>query len=320
MKKNTDAPVSDAAGVEKLGCEVKFLLDADRVLAKGKRLKKKFRALFEMEPHAQAIDVLYLETPDKAFLAEGWVVRIRWKEGKKKTELAFKKRYPVDGADEAAVLSALRQAEADGFVLAVEDGYKSELDWGYAKKALSFTWRPFDAFKKVKVTDWFSAWAAAEFLEKAMTCDEQDWHAVEWAVSTLERAQLIGPIRIRRFRGRWDGVGVTVELCPIGEGKTIAELSFKADDWKAAAETRSRLMAFLDEQGLLIRGDSLKTQAILNAALPAAKKEEQSEPVTDSGNVPPGAEEQTSGSAPSPDDGIGKISAEPAATETSDPV
>lgn len=320
MKKNTDAPVSDAAGVEKLGCEVKFLLDADRVLAKGKRLKKKFRALFEMEPHAQAIDVLYLETLDRAFHAEGWVVRVRWKEGKNKTELAFKKRYPVDGEDEAAVQSALRQAEADGFVLAVEDGYKSELDWGYAKKTLSFTWRPFDAFKKVKVTDWFSAWAAAAFLEEAMTADEEDWRAVEWAVSTLERAQLIGPIRIKRFRGQWEDVDVTVELCPIGEGKTIAELSFKADDWKAAAETRSRLMAFLDEQGLLIRGDSLKTQAILNAALPAVKKEEQSEPTTDCGEEAPCPQEQTSGSAPSPDDEPGESRSEPTATETSDPV
>ena len=53
--------------------------------------------------------------------------------------------------------------------------------------------------------------------------------------------------------------------CPVGSGKTIAELSFKADDWKAAAGTRSRLQAFLDEQGILIHGDSLKTQAILNA-------------------------------------------------------
>lgn len=313
MKKNTEAPVSAAAGAENLACEVKFLLDADRVLAKGKRLKKKFRALFDLGPDAQAIDVLYLETLDRAFHAEGWVVRIRWKEGKNKTELAFKKRYPVDGEDEEAVQSALRQAEADGFVLAVEDGYKSELDWGYAKKTLSFTWRPFDAFKKVKVTDWFSAWAAAAFLEEAMTVDEQDWRAVEWAVSTLERAQLIGPIRIKRYRGQWEDVDVTVELCPIGDGKTIAELSFKADDWKAAAETRSRLMAFLDEQDVLVRGDSLKTQAILNAALPASAKEEQSEPIADYGEEATGAKEQTSCGAPSPDDEPGESSAEPSA-------
>ena len=77
MNKRTNVPVGAAAGAENLACEVKFLLDTDRVLTKEKRLKKKFGALFALGPDAQAIDVLYLETPDKAFLAEGWVVRIR---------------------------------------------------------------------------------------------------------------------------------------------------------------------------------------------------------------------------------------------------
>ena len=100
-----------------------------------------------------------------------------------------------------------------------------------------------------------------------MPGEERDWGAAQWAAATLRRAQLFGPIRIQRYRGQWDGVGVTVELCPVGDGQSIAELSFKADDWKAAAETRSRLLAFLDGRGILIHGDSLKTQAVLSACL-----------------------------------------------------
>jgi hypothetical protein len=77
VNKRANARVGAAAGVENLACEVKFLLDTDRVLTKEKRLKKKFGALFALGPVAKAIDVLYLETPDKAFLSDGWVVRIR---------------------------------------------------------------------------------------------------------------------------------------------------------------------------------------------------------------------------------------------------
>ena len=162
--------------------------------------------------------------------------------------------------------AALRQAEAEGFVLGA-GGYEAELDWGYAKMTLSLTHGSTGAFKGYQSLEQFSAEDAVEFLEKTMPGEERDWSAENWAASTLKRAQLFGPIRILRYRGHWEGVGVTAELCPVGDGQTIAELSFKADDWKAAAGTRERLMAFLDGHGILIHGDSLKTQAVLSACL-----------------------------------------------------
>ena len=61
-------------------------------------------------------------------------------------------------------------------------------------------------------------------------------------------------------------VDVTLDLCPVGD-RRIAELSFKARDWKAAGDTRQRLQAFLDEKGLSLHEDSLKTQAILDGFL-----------------------------------------------------
>lgn len=251
---------------EKLACEVKFLLDSERVLNEEKRLKEKYRELFCMGSDCQKIDVIYLETPDRAFLEQGWVNRIRWKHGKKKAERTYKKRYPVDGMDEAAVLSALQKARADGFDLS-ENGYTSELDWGYSRMTLSLKREASDKVKGYQSLAQFSAEDAAAFFEKTMPLEERDWTADQWGVTTLRRAQMIGPVRVLRCKGKWKGVKLTVDICPVSDGSIITELSFKAEDWRAAAETRSRLGLYLEKKGILIHDDSLKTQAVLNACL-----------------------------------------------------
>ena len=77
---------------EGLSCEVKFLLDPEKVLDEGQHLKQEWEQAFGITEEWRPIDVIYLETPDRDFQQEGWTNRLRWKSGKKKAERTYKKR------------------------------------------------------------------------------------------------------------------------------------------------------------------------------------------------------------------------------------
>ena len=126
-----------------LSCEVKFLLDPEKVLEDSQHLKQEWEQAFGITEGWRPIDVIYLETPDRDFQQEGWNNRLRWKDGKKKAERTYKKRYSVTDLDIAAACEA---AEKDGFRISGkgaepdgEKGFEAQIDWGYAEMTLSFS-------------------------------------------------------------------------------------------------------------------------------------------------------------------------------------
>ena len=97
---------ADQAIMDQVSFEVKFFLSPDKALAENHLLTEAVADQFSLGQEYTPIDVIYLETADRAFTSEGWVNRIRWKEGKKKPECTCKKRYPVAGDDQASILAA----------------------------------------------------------------------------------------------------------------------------------------------------------------------------------------------------------------------
>ena len=269
---NADAQENaDTAGAApeenlELSFEVKYLLDSGLVLDEEGLLTEEFTSWFSLEEY-RPIDVLYLETEDNAFLREGWINRLRWKEGKKKAERAYKKRYTADGdgADCAALLIA--QAAEDGFDIASQD-LEPEFDWSYSKMTLSFTGEKSGVYADHKKLSDFNTEDAIAFMEEAMPPAEDNWKSARWGTDTLQKARIIGPLRTLRIKGDWEGLEITIEIWPIPMDGTdevtyITELSFKADDMHSAAETRKRMMEYLDGKGILLHENSLKTQLVL---------------------------------------------------------
>lgn len=242
--------------------EIKFLLDSDQVLTDEHLLTDDFRALIGAGTDYRSIDVIYLETEGCDFLNEGWVNRIRWKEGKKKIECTCKKRYPLSGEDAAAIRVALAQAEADGFVFS-DTAYSAQIDWGFSKMTLSAEKEASGKHKDYHSLSQFSTADAIKFFEKTMPDEERDWGENRLGAAMLAQARKVGPLQYWRLKGSWEGTEVDVDICPMKDGY-ITELSFKVKGLAAASALRERMMALLEEKGLLLHEDSLKTQMILD--------------------------------------------------------
>ena len=242
--------------------EIKFLLDSDQVLTDEHLLTDDFRALIGAGTEYRSIDVIYLETEGRDFLNEGWVNRIRWKEGKKKIERSYKKRYPLSGEDAEDVRAALAQAEADGFTFS-DKAYSAQIDWGFSKMTLSVETEASGKYKDYHSLSQFSTADAIDFFQSAMPDEERDWGENRLGAAMLAQARKVGPLQYRRIKGSWEGTEADVEIWPMKDGY-ITELSFKVKGLAAASALRERMMALLEEKGLLLHEDSLKTQMILD--------------------------------------------------------
>ena len=255
---------------EGLSCEVKFLLDPEKVLDEGQHLKQEWEQAFGITEEWRPIDVMYLETPDRDFQQEGWINRLRWKSGKKKAERTYKKRYPVTDMDIAAACEA---AAKDGFRISGkgtepdgEKGFEAQLDWGYEEMNLSFN---LDSNAALKGHDSLASVTEAEakdFMKNAMPEEEADWKESHWGIGMIDRSRIAGPVRSLRTKGTLRDTEITVEIWPIDEkkGSCMVELSFEEKDFQKAADLRAELTAYFDEEGILLHEDSLKTKEILD--------------------------------------------------------
>ena len=274
----------------KVSLEMKFLLNSDKVLKEDGFLNDETIAMlgFENEQYQQ-IDVVYLETKEKDFFTEGWINRLRQKEGKTKFERTYKKRYSLIEQRWDEIQKGLEQAVADGFNVS-SGKFSAEVDWGYSNMTLSISHENDEKHPVITTIDQFDKDrdATLEFFGSAMPEEEDNWKGLSsWGKTTLEKTLTVGPVPFQRIRGSWKGIDeVTIEICPIPDietGKTtyITELAFKADisdkdGYEAAVAERERLTLILDEKGILEHRDGLKASSILNAYL--AQEEEPEKP------------------------------------------
>ncbi len=256
------------AALSSLSFECKFLLDPDTVLDGEHLLKEEWKQALGLDGDPRPMEVIYAETEDRAFGGAGWISRIRWKSGKKKLERAYKKRYPVAGGDLAA---ALETARKDGFDLS--DGrFSAEADWGFEEMALNLSYEKSGTFRDYEDLSRFTKEDAAQFLLEAMPEEVLLQTEGVSAEDLPEKLRLAGPVRFDRLKGELLGREVTLEIWPVRqkdreETAYIAELSFKADGLPDAEEGRKELREWLEEKGILLHEDSLKTGVILDAWL-----------------------------------------------------
>lgn len=248
--------------------EVKFLLDSDQVLNKDHRLKKENRDYFDTSSDYLTMGILYLDTETQDFNSQGWINRIRVKEGKSDFELTYKKRYPIQDSN---IEEALTLANQEGFDK-TDTNYSAEIDWGYSKMTLSLSCKKEKSNKGYNDLELPKKNAAIDMIKDRMPGKEEDWLYKNWGKETINDAKKAGPVYCYRYEGKYEGTDIDIEIMPIenqssGEITYITEVSFKEDDYNGANELRSSLMDDLDELGILEHEDSLKTQMILDAYL-----------------------------------------------------
>lgn len=270
VKEETVKEEKKSSVPEGLSCEVKFLLDPEKVLDGDQHLKKEWEQAFGITEEWRPIDVMYLETSDRDFQQEGWINRLRWKSGKKKAERTYKKRYPVTDMDIAA---ACESAAKDGFRISGkgtepdgEKGFEAQLDWGYEEMKLSFSLDSNAVLKGHESLASVTEVEAKDFIKSAMPEEEADWKESRWGIEMIDRSKIAGPVRSLRTKGTLRDTEITVEIWPIDEkkGSYIVELSFEEKDFQAASDLRAELTAYFDEQEILLHKDSLKTKEILD--------------------------------------------------------
>ena len=202
---------------------------------------------------------LYIDSLERTFNDGGWINRVREKEGKKNVEFAYKVRYAVQGND---IDGAIERAKKDN--PRITDGrYTAEIDWGYEKMTLSFT----NEVKIDKPSGGMKGMSEDSLVSNMlanMPEDEGGWMFAKFRSPKLKDPRIAGPVDYIRYIGSYKGVEIDIEVWDV-KGTYITELSFEADDIKSATELRDEITKILDDRGILLHKDSLKTQMILDA-------------------------------------------------------
>ncbi|MBR3007106.1 MAG: hypothetical protein IKH70_00700 [Stomatobaculum sp.] len=269
ITETTEAPeAASPPRTVSIPCETHILLDSALVLDEKHLLKKEIRDEFQLEKKFKSYSLAYFETPDRAFGSEGWINRVRMRDGKadKGFELTYKKRYRVEGNDPGLVLSL---AEAEGFDLS-DENWEAEVEWNHSGMILSISAEskgPADGLESVAD---LSAADGISMLKAGMPPAERNWKSENWGIRTMEEAEMAGPAHFDRFTGIYLDHKIQIEIWEFphrgsGEAEYITELSFKDDSLDDAAAFRGKLTGLLMDQGVLVQEDALKTKQILDA-------------------------------------------------------
>lgn len=257
-------PVPAVAAPAEPDFEIKFFLAPDKVLDAEHKPADDFAKAVGLKTANTKIAMEFLDAKPWKIHPEGWDVRIRKIEGDKGFELTYKRRIPVPPGKLAA---ALAQAEKEGFD-AKEKDYKAQVDWGFTKQTLSFSRKKEFALKGSSGMDLPSVDDARKIAAKEIPGKLDRWMKEGWAGGILTTAHLYGPVRGKRWAGKWQGLDLDVEVWELkaesGKGfELIVEISFKEDTEAKAAGGRQKLQTFLRDRKWLIEDDVLKTEMIL---------------------------------------------------------
>ncbi len=99
---------------------------------------------------------------------------------------------------------------------------------------------------------------------------ENDWAGADWGQNTIEESIYAGPLTYKHYDGKYKDTEIDIEIWPIvdrstGEKSCITEVSFKVGSYDKAKKLRSGLMKKLENAGIMLHEDALKTGTVLDA-------------------------------------------------------
>lgn len=248
--------------------ELKFLLDSSQILDEDHKLTEEFQEYFYTGNTYKTIGVEYIETSEYDFSNAGWTNRIRIKENGENFELTYKKRYTIENGD---INTALTKANEEGFDIS-DTNYEAQVDWGYEKMTLSISNNKKASNSGYDEMELPGKKNAIKIIKDNMPGKEKNWYEEKWGEECIEAGKKCGPVYYSKYQGEISGIAVDIEVWPLYTETTdsteyITELSFKEDTYDEAFMNRENVMEELEQKGILLHEDSLKTQKILKAYL-----------------------------------------------------
>ncbi|KAH0829260.1 hypothetical protein AYO21_09786 [Fonsecaea monophora] len=251
--------------------EVKILIKPSEVLTSNNKLDSAIVTEFHVESSAKKMNIQFLDTKERDLYTSGWNLRIRKEEGEEDFELTYKKRYAIDEGDAriagGSIDMALETALQEGFDTTTV--YKAQVEVGYQKQTLSVSSdvkvsaKDFDGMELPRVDD------SRIFLSTNAPSKFRNWVRDSWGTDHVQKSIIYGPVHAKRFKGRWDGSKLFIEVWPIRKSETdatlepIVEVSFKTPDVQKALEGRAKILELFQKKGWLLPEDSSKTKLIM---------------------------------------------------------
>jgi hypothetical protein len=243
--------------------EVKLLLKPSAVLNSEKELTSTVLAAFDIRLSPIKQTIQYLDTPGKDLYATGWSARIRKTENEDGLELTYKKRYTIVDYN---IDAELTKANNDGFD-ASEVKYDAQVEWGHQKQTLSIS-RKKSTDSLTNGMDLPEEMSSRSILTEEAPNKFDNWVHDKWGTDMLANSRIFGPVRAKRYVGKWEGTKIYLEVWPIRNAEAtgddyLVEASLKAESYVDASGKRASLISYLQGEGWFLEQDSLRTQLIM---------------------------------------------------------
>ena len=243
--------------------ELKLLVDPGQTLDARREPTADVRAAFRLGER-QTIVMQFVDSARLELDKAQWNVRIRAFEDEDELQVTYKKRYPIDDGD---IDAALEQAVADGFKDDPEE-YEAQVEWSLKSKTLSISRKTELASLGLNPLDLPDERVSRALCAAAVPARLERQVSRVWVRDVFGRAHLYGPVRGERWKGKWNGKTVSIEVWQIrgkaGEkGKRVVEVSVKEEDRDIAMTTQQQLHTFLKKRRWLGDDEDLKTRMVL---------------------------------------------------------
>lgn len=245
--------------------EIKIYMDPSIVLNSNNELKEDVLNTYSISSSPTNMSAEYLDSTNLDLNNNGWDVRIRKKEDEEKFELTYKKRYAIQNGD---IDGALNTAAKEGFDKKEKD-FDAQVDWGYEKQTLSFSYDKYVSISGYEGITLPSSKDSINAAIKKIPSKLNNSISNDFGKTTLKNAHIYGPVGASRYTGVFNGEKFYIEVWniknPLGNSyENVVEASFKTDNRSEAQEGHDELIDSLKKNGWLLPKDELKTQMILD--------------------------------------------------------
>jgi len=203
------------------GNEIKFNIKSE--LFSESDILKVFQATKKDE-----VKVYFFDTPNKDFLKEDYIHRLRVYKGSNKMDITYKKRFLNTPLDEAIAIT-----ESHGFTGA-ESNYKFEMDIKGDNRTFTISRKEsLKTTSKVSYDD-VDTNAAQKLILENVPKKILNWDSEAWYKNTLSQAVVYGPAKATTYKGSFAGYEADIEIWQY-QGEIMVELSTKEEDALKAA-------------------------------------------------------------------------------------
>lgn len=240
------------------GYQVKLKLAPAAISAQGTP-SQDYLSNFSILSGPENEQVAYLDTDSHYYSKLGWSIRLRLKEGADAYDVTYKYRHPLADAtlSKDSIDAGIAAAEKKNFD-ASDSNYEPQVNVSFHSATLDFSNK-----KLVDCAEYSCVFPAAD-VATTIAADLEPGKLRKASGTTLSTSPLDMSIVSEQhtWRTEIDGIKTDLEITQVGD-EFWGEISEEDSSRKDARDKRERLIAALDNAGLLAHEDAFKTSFIL---------------------------------------------------------